>query len=81
MIVRSFEDWKTAVREHMAATGQVTNALAVRMDAEDRMSAHNVRCLLSDAPAIRRKACTFASAIAVAEAAGLTLHLSTTNET
>lgn len=81
MIVRSFDDWRAAVRQHMAATGQIPNAVALRMQADDIAAAHNVRCLLSDSPGIRRKGCTLASAIAVAEAVGLELHLSYKNET
>ncbi len=81
MTVSTFDDFRTAIVEHLERNGLCRNELAVSLDKRRVLRAHSVRCILSQAPSLRRQGATFNSILAIADAAGLTINLSPKNET
>jgi hypothetical protein len=80
MTVSTFEDFRQAIVAHLDKHGMTRNDLAMRLERKRILRAHSVRCILSDAPSLRRNGASFKSVCAIAGELGLSLSLSTKNE-
>lgn len=81
MTVSTFDEFRDAIVTHLAAKGATRNDLARDLEQRKVLRAHTVRCILSQAPSLRRQYASFNSILAIVDAAGFTLTLSPKNET
>jgi hypothetical protein len=76
MTVNTFDEFRDAIVAHLEARGATRNDLAVELERRQILRAHSVRCILSQAPSLRRRYASFASILAIADAAGFDIKLS-----
>jgi len=81
MTVSTFDEFRDAIVTHLESKGATRNELARYLEQRNVLRAHTVRCILSQAPSLRRQYASFNSILAIVDAAGFTLTLSPKNET
>ena len=81
MTVSTFDEFRDAIVAHLERNGSSRNELAMSLDKQRVLRAHSVRCILSQAPSLRRRYASFNSILAIADAAGFSIQLSPKNET